>query len=189
MMNKLASPAHPLPIRIMHWIGTSSIIWMMLSGWAIYNASPSLPSRSPAERLWADGWRAESVAGPSQPSSACRKIRSPAATEALESHFGSKLLAAKTPSKATAVCQEWLTAHSDDCDQSFQRIATTVTRVQRVIALNTVSLPEQHGASAVLARVYCPPTLQLPRTLRAPRHSARACREDRREHSLASDRF
>jgi thiosulfate reductase cytochrome b subunit len=27
----------------MHWLGAASIICMMLSGWAIYNASPSLP--------------------------------------------------------------------------------------------------------------------------------------------------
>ena len=47
MMNRLERPAHPLPIRIMHWIGAASVVCMMLSGWAIYNASPSLPFSFP----------------------------------------------------------------------------------------------------------------------------------------------
>ena len=38
---------HPLPIRIMHWIGAAAVICMMLSGWAIYNASPNLPFTFP----------------------------------------------------------------------------------------------------------------------------------------------
>jgi thiosulfate reductase cytochrome b subunit len=42
-----ARPTHPLPIRIMHWVGAISILCMMLSGWAIYNASPSLPFMFP----------------------------------------------------------------------------------------------------------------------------------------------
>ena len=36
-------PAHPLPVRVMHWVDAGAIITMMLSGWEIYNASPSLP--------------------------------------------------------------------------------------------------------------------------------------------------
>jgi hypothetical protein len=33
-----ARPTHPLPVRIMRWVGAISILCMMLSGWAIYNA-------------------------------------------------------------------------------------------------------------------------------------------------------
>ena len=47
MTKTLRRPAHPLPIRMMHWIGAISILCMMLSGWAIYNASPSLPFTFP----------------------------------------------------------------------------------------------------------------------------------------------
>lgn len=36
-------PAHPAPIRIMHWIGVYAMGCMIFSGWAIYNASPDLP--------------------------------------------------------------------------------------------------------------------------------------------------
>jgi thiosulfate reductase cytochrome b subunit len=41
----------------MHWIGATSIICMMLSGWAIYNASPSLPFTFPGwlEIFWDAG--------------------------------------------------------------------------------------------------------------------------------------
>ena len=39
--------AHPLPVQIMHWIGAAAIICMILSGWAIYNASPLLPFTFP----------------------------------------------------------------------------------------------------------------------------------------------
>ncbi|SIR31798.1 MULTISPECIES: cytochrome b/b6 domain-containing protein [Acidiphilium] len=48
-------PAHPVPIRIMHWIGVYAIGCMMFSGWEIYNASPSLPFLFPR---WAGlgGW-------------------------------------------------------------------------------------------------------------------------------------
>ena len=54
-------PAHPLPIRIMHWIGAISIICMMLSGWAIYNASPSLPFTFP-RWMTLGGWLAGGIA-------------------------------------------------------------------------------------------------------------------------------
>jgi thiosulfate reductase cytochrome b subunit len=36
-------PAHPLPIRVMHWIGVYAMACMIFSGWEIYNASPDLP--------------------------------------------------------------------------------------------------------------------------------------------------
>lgn len=56
-----ARPAHSLPIRIMHWVGAASIICMMLSGWAIYNASPSLPFTFP-RWLTLGGWLAGGIA-------------------------------------------------------------------------------------------------------------------------------
>jgi thiosulfate reductase cytochrome b subunit len=39
--------AHSLPVRIMHWIGATAVICMILSGWQIYNASPLLPFTFP----------------------------------------------------------------------------------------------------------------------------------------------
>jgi thiosulfate reductase cytochrome b subunit len=61
MVNRLERPAHPLPIRIMHMVGAASIISMMLSGWAIYNASPSLLFRFPSW-LTLGGWLAGGIA-------------------------------------------------------------------------------------------------------------------------------
>jgi thiosulfate reductase cytochrome b subunit len=58
---RAARPAHPLPIRIMHWVGAASIISMMLSGWAIYNASPSLPFTF-ASWMTLGGWLAGGIA-------------------------------------------------------------------------------------------------------------------------------
>jgi thiosulfate reductase cytochrome b subunit len=60
-MTKVRPAAHPLPIRIMHWIGATSIICMMLSGWAIYNASPSLPFTFP-HWMTLGGWLAGGIA-------------------------------------------------------------------------------------------------------------------------------
>ena len=37
-------PAHSVMVRITHWVGAAAMITMILSGWAIYNASPILPS-------------------------------------------------------------------------------------------------------------------------------------------------
>jgi thiosulfate reductase cytochrome b subunit len=53
--------AHPLQVRVMHWVGAAAIITMMLSGWEIYNASPSLPFTFPG---WATlgGWLAGAIA-------------------------------------------------------------------------------------------------------------------------------
>jgi thiosulfate reductase cytochrome b subunit len=56
-----ARPTHPLPIRIMHWVGAMSILCMMLSGWAIYNASPSLPFMFP-RWMTLGGWLAGGIA-------------------------------------------------------------------------------------------------------------------------------
>ena len=61
MTKTLRRPAHPLPVRIMHWIGAISILCMMLSGWAIYNASPSLPFTFP-RWMTLGGWLAGGIA-------------------------------------------------------------------------------------------------------------------------------
>jgi thiosulfate reductase cytochrome b subunit len=54
-------PAHPVAIRIMHWIGAYAMGCMIFSGWEIYNASPSLPFLFPR---WAGlgGWLAGGLA-------------------------------------------------------------------------------------------------------------------------------
>jgi len=53
--------AHSLPIRIMHWIGVYAISCMILSGWQIYNASPSLRFMFPAW-MTLGGWLAGGIA-------------------------------------------------------------------------------------------------------------------------------
>ena len=45
----------------MHWIGAAAVICMFLSGWAIYNASPSLPFTFPWG-LTLGGWLAGGIA-------------------------------------------------------------------------------------------------------------------------------
>jgi thiosulfate reductase cytochrome b subunit len=45
----------------MHWVGAISVICMMLSGWAIYNASPSLPFSFP-RWMTLGGWLAGGIA-------------------------------------------------------------------------------------------------------------------------------
>ena len=54
-------PAHPLPIRIMHWIGAAAVLCMISSGWTIYNASPSLPFTFP-RWMTLGGWLAGGIA-------------------------------------------------------------------------------------------------------------------------------
>jgi thiosulfate reductase cytochrome b subunit len=54
-------PAHPLPVRIMHWIGAIAVICMILSGWAIYNASPLLPFTFP-RWMTLGGWLGGGIA-------------------------------------------------------------------------------------------------------------------------------
>jgi thiosulfate reductase cytochrome b subunit len=54
-------PAHPVAIRIMHWIGVYAMGCMILSGWEIYNASPSLPFVFPAW-ITLGGWLAGALA-------------------------------------------------------------------------------------------------------------------------------
>jgi len=45
----------------MHWIGAPTVIGMMLSGWAIYNASPDLPFTFP-RWMTLGGWLAGGIA-------------------------------------------------------------------------------------------------------------------------------
>lgn len=59
--HRVGSSAHPLPVRIMHWVGAFAIVCMILSGWAIYNASPSLDFTFPRE-ITLGGWLAAGVA-------------------------------------------------------------------------------------------------------------------------------
>ena len=53
--------AHPLVVRLTHWIGAAAMLCMILSGWQIYNASPILPFAFPR---WATlgGWLAGALA-------------------------------------------------------------------------------------------------------------------------------
>jgi thiosulfate reductase cytochrome b subunit len=52
---------HPLTVRLTHWINAVAMSWMLMSGWAIYNASPLFAFRFPA---WATigGWLGGSIA-------------------------------------------------------------------------------------------------------------------------------
>ncbi len=53
--------AHPVAIRIMHWIGAYAIICMILSGWQIYDASPILPFVFP-RWMTLGGWLGGAIA-------------------------------------------------------------------------------------------------------------------------------
>ena len=53
--------AHPWPVRVMHWIGAYAMFCMILSGWQIYNASPSLPFTIP-NWMTLGGWLAGGIA-------------------------------------------------------------------------------------------------------------------------------
>jgi thiosulfate reductase cytochrome b subunit len=61
MDGRLSPLAHPLPVKIMHWIGAAAVICMILSGWAIYNASPLLPFTFP-RWMTLGGWLAGGIA-------------------------------------------------------------------------------------------------------------------------------
>jgi thiosulfate reductase cytochrome b subunit len=52
---------HSLMVRITHWINAFAMVCMVMSGWAIYNASPIFPFRFP---VWATvgGWLGGSIA-------------------------------------------------------------------------------------------------------------------------------
>ena len=53
--------AHPAIVRITHWVGAAAMIVMILSGWAIYNASPILPFVIPPAYTLG-GWLAAGIA-------------------------------------------------------------------------------------------------------------------------------
>jgi len=52
---------HPFIVRVTHWINAFAMVCMVMSGWAIYNASPIFPFRFP---VWATvgGWLGGSIA-------------------------------------------------------------------------------------------------------------------------------
>jgi thiosulfate reductase cytochrome b subunit len=52
---------HPLTVRITHWVNVYAMVCMIMSGWAIYNASPLSAFRFPA---WATlgGWLGGAIA-------------------------------------------------------------------------------------------------------------------------------
>ena len=52
---------HPLVVRLTHWLNAFAMLCMMMSGWAIYNASPIFAFRFP---VWATvgGWLGGSIA-------------------------------------------------------------------------------------------------------------------------------
>jgi len=52
---------HPLILRVTHWVGAAAMIMMILSGWAIYNASPLLPFVIPPG-LTLGGWLGAGIA-------------------------------------------------------------------------------------------------------------------------------
>jgi thiosulfate reductase cytochrome b subunit len=58
---RASRPAHPLMVRITHWIGATAMIVMILSGWAIYNASPILPFLIPSN-ITLGGWLGGGIA-------------------------------------------------------------------------------------------------------------------------------
>jgi len=54
-------PIHPLPVRVAHGVNAFAMVCMLMSGWAIYNASPIFAFSFPA---WATigGWLGGSIA-------------------------------------------------------------------------------------------------------------------------------
>jgi thiosulfate reductase cytochrome b subunit len=52
---------YPLVLRLTHWVGAAAMITMILSGWAIYNASPILPFTFPSG-LTLGGWLGGGIA-------------------------------------------------------------------------------------------------------------------------------
>jgi thiosulfate reductase cytochrome b subunit len=54
-------PIHPLPVRVAHWVNAFAMVCMLMSGWAIYNASPIFAFNFP---VWATvgGWLGGSIA-------------------------------------------------------------------------------------------------------------------------------
>ena len=57
----VARRPHDAIVRITHWVGAAAMIVMILSGWAIYNASPILPFVFPPS-LTLGGWLGAGIA-------------------------------------------------------------------------------------------------------------------------------
>ena len=53
--------AHPLIVRLCHWVAAAAMICMILSGWQIYNASPILPFTFP-RGITLGGWLGGAIA-------------------------------------------------------------------------------------------------------------------------------
>ena len=60
-MARHGPPIHPPPVRVAHGVNAVAMVCMLMSGWAIYNASPIFAFRFPA---WATvgGWLGGSIA-------------------------------------------------------------------------------------------------------------------------------
>jgi thiosulfate reductase cytochrome b subunit len=56
-MSPQPDPAHPLYVRITHWINAMAVFIMLTSGWQIYNAAPLFPFAFPPS-LTLGGWLA-----------------------------------------------------------------------------------------------------------------------------------
>ncbi|EPM69066.1 hypothetical protein A584_15733 [Pseudomonas syringae pv. theae ICMP 3923] len=54
-------PIHPWPVRLTHWVNAVGMVFMFMSGWAIYNASPLMPFTFP-KFLTLGGWLGGSIA-------------------------------------------------------------------------------------------------------------------------------
>jgi len=61
MRKMSARTTHPAILRITHWVGAAAMITMILSGWAIYDASPLLPFIIPPG-LTLGGWLGAGIA-------------------------------------------------------------------------------------------------------------------------------
>ncbi|WP_420994139.1 cytochrome b/b6 domain-containing protein [Cupriavidus sp. 30B13] len=61
MLKPTSAVVHPLAVRATHWVNAFAMVCMVMSGWAIYNASPLFAFRFPA---WATvgGWLGGSIA-------------------------------------------------------------------------------------------------------------------------------
>lgn len=52
---------HPATVRVTHWVNAVAILCMIMSGWAIYNASPLFPFTFPRE-VTLGGWLGGAIA-------------------------------------------------------------------------------------------------------------------------------
>ena len=52
---------HPLVVRVTHWVNVLALVWMVMSGWQIYDASPLMPFIFPPW-MTLGGWLAAGIA-------------------------------------------------------------------------------------------------------------------------------